>query len=307
MSGGESDAQLGAGGAEHLGEEARAALSLSDKERILFAQTERWIGYSEAQKVLQRLEDLLEHPRTTRMPNVLIVGDTNNGKTQLVKRFRDLHPARDAPDGDGVVVPVLMVHAPDEPNDGRFYNEILDALGAPFGDKDSVDARMRQVYHLLGRVRVRMLIIDEIHDILGGSRNKHHQFLKSLKRLGNKAMIPLVGVGTQEAFNAVNADPQLGNRFRPAVLPLWKADREFRRLLASFERLLPLRYPSRLAERSLATKLHGMCEGTIGDLAMLLEEATVVAIRSGRERIDAELLDSLGWVLPSNRKRRPHP
>jgi len=38
------------------------------------------------------------------MPNMLLVGDTNNGKTMLVQRFRAQHPAHDNPQGAGVRV-----------------------------------------------------------------------------------------------------------------------------------------------------------------------------------------------------------
>jgi hypothetical protein len=48
--------------------------------------------------------------------------------------------------------------------------------------------------------------------------------------------VPLVGIGTAEAIRAVQADPQLANRFNPEILPKWKLDQEYLRLLASFEK-----------------------------------------------------------------------
>jgi hypothetical protein len=41
-------------------------------------------------------------------------------------------------------------------------------------------------------------------------------------------------------------------------------NREFQTLLASFERTLPLRQPSRLAEPAMAARLLALSEGTIG-------------------------------------------
>ncbi len=66
-------------------------------------------------------------------------------------------------------------------------------------------------------------------------------------------------------------------------------------------RRLPLREPSGLAG-TLGTVLLGMSEGYIGELSTLLSEAAVAAIRTGRERIDKEGLDSIGWIKPAERR-----
>src|SRR5258705_8898580 len=68
--------------ASHLSPAVRAALELSDEERIQRVRSPRWIGYPMAKRVLDRLEDLLTYPQTHRMPGLLLVGETNNGKTR---------------------------------------------------------------------------------------------------------------------------------------------------------------------------------------------------------------------------------
>jgi len=60
---------------------------LTDNERIEKIRSSRWVGYTTAKKILDKLDDLLTHPKTHRMPNMLIVGETNNGKTMIVNRF----------------------------------------------------------------------------------------------------------------------------------------------------------------------------------------------------------------------------
>jgi hypothetical protein len=79
---------------------------------------------------------------------------------------------------------------------------------------------------------------------------------------------------------------------------------DFQTLLASFERTLPLRPPSLLAQERLAAKLLSMSEGTIGELSRLLIAAASEAIRGGQERIDEATLRRLNWQPPSERKRR---
>ena len=288
----------------HLNPAAIEALSLSDEERILKIRSERWIGYPRAKQILAKLEDLLKYPRTHRMPNLLIVGDTNNGKTMLAQRFNSLHPAEDNPTGDGILAPVMLIQAPPVPDEGRFYNAILEMLFATYKPSERVDKKQFQAMKLLRYVGLKVLIIDEIHHILAGNLNRQRSFLNVLKYLGNELQISIVGVGTKDAFRALQTDPQLSNRFEPVILPRWELDNDFLRLLASFERMLPLRNSSQLHDREFSAELFRMSEGYIGELARVLSEASAIAISDGTERIDKKVLSKIQWMPPSRRKRQ---
>ena len=50
-------------------------------------RTDRWVSYARAELALASMEDLLSFPKRTRMPNLLLVGPTNNGKTMIVEKF----------------------------------------------------------------------------------------------------------------------------------------------------------------------------------------------------------------------------
>jgi len=76
---------------EHLLPSVRDIALLSEEERIIKLQGDCWIGYSRAEKVLNRLEELLYLPKRTRMTNMLIISPTNNGKTMIVEKFRRKH------------------------------------------------------------------------------------------------------------------------------------------------------------------------------------------------------------------------
>ena len=222
----------------------------------------------------------------------------------LANRFVQLHPADKTLGGEAVIVPVLAIQAPPGPDEGRFYNAILEALATPYNPRERVAQKQIQVLRMLKRIGIQMLIIDEVHNVLTGSVTKQRQFLNVLKYLGNDLQITLVGLGTKEALRALQADPQLANRFEPAALPPWQLDQEFQMLLASFERALPLRQPSGLADEKLARKLLALSEGSLGELSVLLTSAAVYAVRSGTERIDAKVLAAIDWVPPSERRRR---
>lgn len=120
-----------------------------------------------------------------------------------------------------------------------------------------------------------------------------------------------MGVGTREAFNAIQTDPQLANRFEPVFLPRWPiGDRlkpetdPYLQLLASFECMLPLNRPSNLTRPALALKILSLSEGLIGEVSAILTKAAVKAIASGKERIDLRLLEEIQFTPPSDRKWR---
>ncbi len=60
-------------------------------------RADRWIGYSRATAALERLETLYTWPGKQRMPNLLLIGPTNNGKSMIIEKFRRLHPPTSTP------------------------------------------------------------------------------------------------------------------------------------------------------------------------------------------------------------------
>jgi Bacterial TniB protein len=77
----------------HLHPSTRQFADEDAPSRIRRIRTDRWIGYARAEAVLAALEDLLSFPKRMRMPNLLLVGPTNNGKTMVVEKFRRTHMA----------------------------------------------------------------------------------------------------------------------------------------------------------------------------------------------------------------------
>jgi hypothetical protein len=286
----------------HLNDQAKAVLKLPDIERIDRIRGARWIGYTGAKEILDKLQDLLTHPKLHRMPNLLIYGDTNNGKTMIVNRFHKQHAAYDNPNGEGAVVPVLLIQCPPVPDEGRFYNAVLEAVFSPYKASDRPDKKQFQTIQMLRRIQLKVLILDEIHNLIAGNLNKQRHFLNTLKYLGNELQIPIVGVGTKDALVALQAAPEVANRFEPAHLPRWDMNDDYLKLLASFERMLPLKKASNLIETEIAIKLLSMSEGLLGELSTILVKTAVKAVKSGGEQITVKLLNSLDWIPPSKRR-----
>jgi len=282
---------------------AQAALLLPLDERVRYLQISRWICYDYAEAILKDLQELLEHPKVLRMPNLLVWGDTNCGKTAIIDRFCQEYPLRQNGEEEADVVPVLYIQAPPIPDERRFYSLILDKLRVPHKTNERADRMMCQILKMFPKLGVRMLIVDEIHHILAGNLQRQRAFLNVIKYLGNEAVIPIVGVGTISALNALQTDAQLANRFEPRNLPRWRLDTRYRQLLASFEYVLPLAEESNLTEKEMATKLLDMSGGTIGELSKLIRRAAIETIRQGREKISLSLLEEVQWIPPDVRNR----
>jgi Bacterial TniB protein len=289
----------------HLHPACRPLADESDDSRIRRIRTDRWITYARAEAALSAMEDLLTFPKRTRMPNLLIVGPTNNGKTMIVEKFRRAHPPDEASETeDGIAcIPVLKVQMPDGPDERRFFGGILQALGFPHVPSESISRRQDSAMRMLRATGVNLLIIDEVHNLLAGAQVQQRRMLNLLRWLGNELQIPLVAVGTAEALHAIQSDDQLANRFEPVGLPPWREGEEYRQLLSTLEAVLPLRCASHLAKPAIAQKILTAAEGILGEVVTIVTRAVVRAITTGSEAISATVIDETGFIPPSQRRR----
>jgi hypothetical protein len=289
----------------HLHPSMRLLAAEDNESRVRRIRAERWISYAKAEAALVACGDLLSFPKRTRMPNLLLVGPTNNGKTMIVEKFRRAHPptaASATPEGVAKI-PVLKVQMPPGPDEARFFGAILDELGFPRKPSDRVPKCQDAALRLMRETRVRCLVIDEVHNLLSGSRLQQRRLLNLLRWLGNELQIPLVAVGTAEALHAIQSDDQLANRFEPIGLPPWCDGDEYRQLLRTLEAILPLQQPSNLAAPALAGKILSVAEGILGEVVAIATRAAVRAITSGAESISAKIIDETGYIPPSQRRR----
>ena len=287
----------------HLNDAARALVERPDKDRIYAIREGNWLGYADAKRILARMEELLEYPRITRMPNMLLVAPSFNGKTSILRRFLDMHQPDLDPAGEVTICPVVLVESPPKPDISDFYARTLDALMAPYKPTASASEKYSQIKRLFRQMDVHMFIVDEIHHLIAGSLNRQQEFRNALKSLGNETMVSIVAAGTEDAYNAFNTDPQMSSRFTPESLPTWKANNEFGALLATLELRTPLKLPSNLKTPQMMLAIHTRSEGTLGDMCDLVKELAVDAIRSKVEKITIEKINTLRWVPPSKRKQ----
>lgn len=279
---------------EHLNPEVAKALQLTTPERIEFCQTDRWIGYTRAQQIIKQLDDLLVYPKSLRMPNLLLVGSSDNGKSSILQHFVHRHPILKREDGSPGPR-VLWFSMPATPTESSFWSELLWSLNIQHRERDVPDKKSRQAFDAMEYASVRMLAIDEFNHLVNAGKDAA-KILATIKNVSTALRIPIVASGIPTALNALRSEPQMLSRFEPTILDRWKLDKEYLRFLASYETFLPLAEPSNLASRELAPTIYGMAGNTIGATVKLLKNASTHALSIGRERIDMDVLSSMKHV-----------
>ncbi len=281
---------------KHLSPKAREILTLPDEERIEHIKKSVFIPYATAHELLDEMEELLVHPKVNRMPNMLIVARSNNGKTEILKEFIRRHPPEERLSMDSISAPVLYIQSPPAPNEHLFLNKALQIVWESVKTNESADKKLIKFMNILKRIEVKVLLIDELNSLLAGSPTKQRFFMNMLKYISNELKISIVCAGTAEAQLALSVDEQLKSRFPIRIIPRWQWSNDFRKLLVSFEHVLPLAEPSNLKELQLAKFLYGLSEGVIGDLASILRSAAEYAIKHEVEKIDEEIVKNCTFV-----------
>lgn len=261
-------------------------LKLPPKERILRMRQGCWILHPRAEDVMRDLEYVLAQPPRRRMIGMTIVGPSNNGKTTLVERFIAQNTS-DLSVPDAEVHEFLRVEAPAQPSPTMFLTRVLHCAGDPRAHRGTLIEKTERALHLLPKVRLRLLFLDEIHNVLAGSAAQVASFLNTLKQLSNELQIPVVLIGTEQAVEVLARDRQLHSRYPPRHLPAWECDRNFVQLIKRLIAELPLRDPPKLSEVAVR-RIHEAAVGATGAVVEILHRAAVAAIVSGRERIDDE-------------------
>lgn len=149
---------------------------------------------------------------------------------------------------------------------------------------------------LMKQVKARVIVFDEVHNLLAGSPREQRVILQLFRHLSNELKASLVCLGIADARDAIAGDTQLARRLDQLALPQWKADEEFQALTTAILRSLPLRRSSALSIYSLRT-LARMTDGLTARVLGTLNELAIDAVRSGKEQITDDDIERWKPVL----------
>ena len=293
--------------APHLSLYARELLNHSAEERIRQIRKDHWVGYKRASDVLRGLETLKDYPPQERMPYLLIVGDTNYGKSAIIDRFAALYPSHPNPNSDFLHAPVVKIDSPDKADERRLFNRILSEIQVPPSRNEKPHELEARFYTSLRNARTRLLIVDNLHDIIGSSTQAQRDLMKTIRKISTQLKMSVAATGLKEVIHTIKSEPQLRNRFT-FVYHLEKFDIydendsedlvEYATILTSLERFYPLKKPSNLKEPDMVAKIYQMSEGILGKTVKLLKGAATLAIELGTEQITEKLLDETDYQSP---------
>lgn len=260
---------------------AERALQASRSERLAMAIRDRVIHYPALNQVINEAEWMVYEPRQTRARGLVVVANRGNGKTSLAKLIHGRFNAYDCPD-----MPCMLRISICGVRDARsLYGRILEELGSPARISHRLSDRELLVQRLLREVDCRLLVLDEVQDVLLGSERDQQRALEGIKLLMNELSLPILAFGTDKAGQGFGADPHLQARFSQFTMPTWKADSTLANFLATYERLLPLKEASNLASQEIVAYLAKISEGVLGKIVTRVQNAALAAIVDGSECI----------------------
>ena len=187
---------------------------------------------------------------------------------------------------------MLGITLTSRPSERRIYAQLLAALDIGVDQRSATLADLEtRAVRLLKQVDIRVLVFDEVHNLLAGSPREQRVMLQLFRFLSNELKASLVCLGVADAREAIAGDTQLARRLDQVALPRWKADEEFQALVSAVLRSLPLRRPSALSSQSLR-HLARVSEGITAKVFATLNELAIEAIRTCSERITDEAIEA---------------
>lgn len=289
---------------EHLAPEAHAALAQGKEARLAFIKLRHWFDYPRATQILERLDELVTHPDVSRMPCLMVVGSSNNGKTSIAKVFVAKYPSVTDAEKAIVKMPVLFIASLTDPSPFSLFTEIISLMGLPYSStKDVLKLKIR-VYALLKELGVRVLVVDELNTILPLTNAKRAAFLAELRSLSVKAGISVVCFTTTAGARTASHDEAFTNRFPIMDLPVWELSDIWREMVRDHEGYLPFPQPSNLSSSSFSQTLLIKADYRLGEMADLLEAMSSYAIKNNLPKLTTEVIKDCGWIPPQDRLGR---
>ncbi len=236
----------------------------------------------------------LEAPDSTKPVGLIVTGESDTGKSRMMKEFAKLNARRPSEDNSYDIIPVILLHAPGKMDRFGLVREIISKISPIVPRTKEYDELERYALGLMMTHRVKTVLIDEAGDLTGGAiSRKDLETLSALKHLVNKSQRPFVLGGVDNVNFMINHDPQTQSRF-PMHVELRPFDKEdFAKAFLSFERVLPLRRRSLLRDNEMIARVYDVTLGYIGRLSRLLMKATELAITSREERITPKLMSEV--------------
>jgi hypothetical protein len=247
-----------------------------------------WVPFPEGQVVLREMARLLARADEGRPLNLALLADSGFGKSHLLDYFADSYPDLESPEEP--CIQVLSLELPPEADGVRLLRTVLRGLYVDFSHRTPPDELLRKAIIHIKSLRVRLLVLDEIHNALGGRRDRAIGVVQTLRAISNQCRRPMVIAGTAKVDEVLRHDEQLDERFTKWRLPVWKNADALKPFLSAFEARLSLPTAGKLGTTPMADVVIELTKGRMGRIANLLRDAGAEALSKNHGEITPELL-----------------
>lgn len=254
---------------------------------------DRWVRYPVGDAGVRRLQELLATPARVRMPCMLIYGVSGAGKSMLLEKFQRDHVQTDGRRSGRQMI--VAAELPPVPLLNSLYAELIRSLNADVSPTTRLHELECTAINMLAHAAPRMLLIDEIHNLLSCSARDQRAALNAIKYLANKLRVSIVAAGTYEALHVMRSDPQIASRFEQHELPVWTQSQELRRFIS----LLPIKKSEVEIDRRFVEYLLELSEGVTGRIIEVLRRAAYQAISDRSKKVGLAQLQYVGARMPA--------
>jgi DNA replication protein DnaC len=231
---------------------------------------------------------------------LILSGEPGLGKTTTVTQIGKLHARRREqqahPAGWPGNLSVVYVTVPPSCTHKSMIAEIAHFLGLPVGARTSQPALMNSVAEIMKRLRVELVIVDEIHN-LNLNNHSNADASDALKQLSEKVAATFIYAGVNIESSGLLDGPrgqQIASRFELHRASAFSnrsngKREEWNSVLVAMEKALCLIRQEEDAILAHADALFDLSGGSIGRLADILHLSAIGAIDDGSERISPRI------------------
>lgn len=282
----------------HLPETTASLIDLPLVDRIRYVLADRYIYHEQAADLIHRVKHLVDRPPGVRPTGIVLLSPSNGGKTALAMALLRRYGAREASKEYPASRPVVMFTMSGALDAGEIFARFLVALGVPHVSNMTQKNRRQKALQIAKAAGLRLIIIDEIQDVLLSTMFQQKMALLATKDLMNSLNVPVLAMGTEDASHSLEADKHLKERFKFHELPIWGVDEYLRHFLEAYESTLPLKKRSGLGSVRTMKVLVRETGGLLGAIVERLKCAAALAIESETEKITIDLIERARFEVP---------
>ncbi|PHR57995.1 MAG: hypothetical protein COA43_11515 [Robiginitomaculum sp.] len=201
---------------------------------IVFSEyfEDRFVVHAKASDILREMEHILRLSKLNKRPkNLLITADAGCGKTAVADTFIKSARANLDDTNSPTTAQIVGMQMPAMPTESDIMLELLSKMGVDFVGKKSQAHLLSVLRNISGAAGLKLIVIDEFHNLMATSKMKILSSLNFLKWIGNELKVPIIALGTNSCQLLLPYDNQFSERYKQAFLPVWSDGDDFRNFI----------------------------------------------------------------------------